>query len=86
MQYIDAFELKERLDKNEKLAILDVRESYELDICKIKAIHIPMADIGSRINEIPKEDLIIVLFNFLNLIQQENILLNFIVDEYKIKF
>ena len=39
--------------KNNEVKLLDVREEFELNICSIKgAIHIPMQEIGTRINEL----------------------------------
>ena len=43
------------------LVILDIREGYELDICGIDAIHVPMDEVQSRLDEIPSgKDLIIM--------------------------
>ena len=45
-------ELNSQLERN-KIDLLDVREDFELNICSIKgAIHIPMQEIGTRINEL----------------------------------
>ncbi len=45
-------ELNRQLEKNE-INLLDVREDFELNICSIKgSIHIPMKQIGTRINEL----------------------------------
>tara|TARA_B100000519_G_C14161070_1_gene399327 strand:- start:378 stop:692 length:315 start_codon:yes stop_codon:yes gene_type:complete len=44
--------LNRQLDKN-KIHLLDVREEFELNICSIKgSIHIPMQQIGNRLNEL----------------------------------
>jgi adenylyltransferase/sulfurtransferase len=41
--------------------VVDVREAYELEICKFTAIHIPMEIITERINELdPKLETIFV--------------------------
>ena len=61
MQHISAIELKSHLDNNHILTILDVREPYECEICKIDALHIPMADVSIRIDEIPRDQMVVVL-------------------------
>ena len=52
MQYITALELKKKCDNKEDVFVVDIRESYELDICKFKAVHIPMEDVPMRISEL----------------------------------
>ncbi len=45
--------LKKRLDAGENIAILDIREPHERQICKLSdTIHIPMADLPTRIGEL----------------------------------
>ena len=61
MQHISARELKTHIDNNQALIILDVREPYECQICKIEALHIPMADVNNRIDEIPRDKMVVVL-------------------------
>jgi len=59
---INVLELNEKLNLNKSLILLDVRESYELNICKIdNSVHIPMADIPKRINQLNKNEEIIIL-------------------------
>jgi molybdopterin/thiamine biosynthesis adenylyltransferase/rhodanese-related sulfurtransferase len=54
-------ELKLATDSGKELFLLDVREQYELDICKLSnANHIPMVEITSRLNELPKDKEIVV--------------------------
>ena len=61
MELICPTKVHKRLLSKENLVILDVREGYELDICGIDAIHIPMGEVQSRLKEIPKDkDLIIM--------------------------
>ncbi|MDX2359826.1 MAG: rhodanese-like domain-containing protein [Crocinitomicaceae bacterium] len=55
MKYITSTELKKKIDAGESVSVIDIRESYELDICKIDAIHIPMGEVSERVNEISKE-------------------------------
>jgi rhodanese-related sulfurtransferase len=51
-------ELKQRLDRGEKMALLDVREDFEHAICAIDAppsvvdLHVPMTAIRQRFDEI----------------------------------
>lgn len=49
--HISPYSLKGKIGKSE-LQVLDVREQYEFDYGGIPAIHIPMAEISSRINKI----------------------------------
>lgn len=43
---ISVTELKARLDQGEQLALIDVREAFELDICRLNYTHhIPMAEL-----------------------------------------
>lgn len=55
---ITASDLKSRLDAGERLALLDVREDHERQICAIPVqpeivdLHIPMGQIPARIEDI----------------------------------
>ena len=61
MELVCPKEVHRRIKSDENLVILDFRERYELDICGIDAIHIPMAEVQSRLNEIPSgKDLIVM--------------------------
>lgn len=52
----------EELRKEEELIIIDVREDFELDICKIDGSkHIKMGEIPHRLEEIPKDKKIVLL-------------------------
>jgi rhodanese-related sulfurtransferase len=51
MADITCEELKERMDKGEKLTIIDVREPHEFEEFNIGAQLIPMGTFPSRINE-----------------------------------
>lgn len=43
-------------------AILDVREAWELDICALTdCLHIPLGDLAHRVDELPKDRLIVVV-------------------------
>jgi adenylyltransferase/sulfurtransferase len=53
MEEITATELKQRLDKGDDIQILDVREDNEFAYARIpNSIHIPLAQVLSRMNEI----------------------------------
>ena len=52
MSDINVTELKERLNKGEKLNILDVREVHEYEEFNIGAQLIPLGDLPERINEL----------------------------------
>ncbi len=55
MKYISVIKLREHLTNNNEVAIVDVREPYELEICSIGGQHIPMGEIASRISELDRE-------------------------------
>ena len=58
---IDVFELKQKLDLNQDLTIIDIREFSELDICKIKGtLHIPMMDIPQKMHQFDKNAELVV--------------------------
>jgi len=53
MEEITPTELKQRLDKGDDIQIVDVRENNEVAIGRIpNAIHIPLGQVLSRMNEI----------------------------------
>ena len=55
-------ELKKSVEAGADFILLDVRDPYELDICKLPGVlHIPMAEVGSRLNELPKDKDIVVI-------------------------
>lgn len=60
MKYITPLEYKERQNNNDSV-LLDIRETYELEICSMGGVHIPMADISARVNEIDATKEVIVL-------------------------
>ena len=52
---VEVLELKKML-KNNKVVLLDVREPYEVEICKVKgSLFIPMNDIPYNLNQLDKE-------------------------------
>ena len=53
MEEITATELKQRLDQGDDLQIIDVREDYEVAVARLpNAVHVPLAQVLSRMNEI----------------------------------
>lgn len=53
MEEISSTELKQRLDNGDDIQIIDVREPNEVAYCSIpNTIHIPLAQVISRMNEI----------------------------------
>lgn len=61
MQYISVTELKAKRENNEIFTLLDIREGYELDICSIGGMHIPMAEVMERADEIARDQEVVVL-------------------------
>src|SRR5712691_4880432 len=58
---ITPLELKQRLDRGDKLFILDVREPHEYQICRLEGSHlIPLGEIPQRVNELNSADEIVV--------------------------
>jgi sulfur-carrier protein adenylyltransferase/sulfurtransferase len=54
-------ELKVRLDRGDRLTIVDVREPHEYDICRLpNSILIPLGQVASRMHELNTSDEIIV--------------------------
>jgi adenylyltransferase/sulfurtransferase len=58
---ITVHELSNRLNNNQTLTVLDVRENHEVKIARIKgAIHIPMRELLNRITELNANEEIVV--------------------------
>lgn len=54
-------ELKSRLDRGEKLYVLDVRNPNEFQICKLAgSVLLPLPELGQRLAEVPKDREVIV--------------------------
>ncbi|HEX3053768.1 MAG TPA: molybdopterin-synthase adenylyltransferase MoeB [Aggregatilineaceae bacterium] len=54
-------DIKARLDGNDPLVLLDVREPYELTISHLdRALHIPMSEMSQRWQEIPRDQPVVV--------------------------
>ncbi len=48
-------EYKQRVDKGEKVYLLDIREPHERDISNIGGVLIPMSELPERMNELPED-------------------------------
>ncbi|MBI2821805.1 MAG: ThiF family adenylyltransferase, partial [Acidobacteria bacterium] len=58
---ITAVELRQRLDRGERIFILDVREPQEYEICRLEDSHlIPLGEIPRRVHELNSADEIVV--------------------------
>ena len=56
METISAEGLRDILDQNRTVALLDVREPWEFDLCRIQgSINIPMSDIMTRVETLEKD-------------------------------
>ena len=54
---ITPLEVKQRLDRGEKLLVVDVREPWEYAHCRIEnALHIPMSAIPANLQQLDIED------------------------------
>lgn len=61
MKQMSVKELHQRREAGEKIVLVDVREQNEVDYCRIAgAIHIPMNQIPTRLNELQPQDTIVV--------------------------
>jgi adenylyltransferase/sulfurtransferase len=53
--------LKARLDRNEPPLLLDVRQDWETRLCRLpNAVHIPIEEIELRVEELDRDDDIVV--------------------------
>jgi adenylyltransferase/sulfurtransferase len=58
---ISVEELKKKIDKKEDFLLLDIREPFEYDICRLPGAKlIPMGEVPSRLNELDDEREMIV--------------------------
>lgn len=60
MQYITPLQYKDKRDEKNHI-LLDIREPYEIEICQIGGLQIPMGEVSNRLNEIDKNKEVIVL-------------------------
>ncbi len=58
---ISAQDLKARLDLKQPFVLLDVREDWETKLCRLEnSTHIPIEEIEFRVDELNREDEIVV--------------------------
>lgn len=55
MQQLTPQELKEKLDSNADVLLIDIREDWERELYNIGGIHIPMGEIPARLADIPND-------------------------------
>ena len=61
MPEITPQDLKARLDRNDRPLLLDVRQDWETQLCRLdNAVHIPIEEIEVRTDELNPEDEIVV--------------------------
>jgi rhodanese-related sulfurtransferase len=59
---ISVHELADMRSAGKKHTVLDVREARELDVCRLEgAVHIPMAEISTRTDDLPTDQLLVVI-------------------------
>jgi rhodanese-related sulfurtransferase len=63
MDFISASSLKEQIENNQSVFILDIRENYEREASSIPSHHIPMADVCSQLDLLPKNEAVIIMCN-----------------------
>lgn len=57
----DVYELKEALDRNENIEIIDVRAPFEFEICNLGGNHIPLESIPDSVNQIGRDKKTVVI-------------------------
>ena len=57
---ITVAELNQKLIANESLHLIDVREPFEYEICKLDAVNIPMNTVAEHVAEIPRNKTVIL--------------------------
>lgn len=61
MSEISPHDLKARLDRNEAPLLLDVRQDWETQLCRLpNAVHIPIEELELRVEELNAQDEIVV--------------------------
>lgn len=60
MKEVTVLELKSKMDNKEKFQLIDVREPFEVEICEIGALNIPLAEVPGRLDEIRKDVPVII--------------------------
>lgn len=60
MKEISPSELKEKLDNNENIQLIDVREDYEREAANIGGEHIPMGFVLNNVDKIARDKPVVV--------------------------
>jgi sulfur-carrier protein adenylyltransferase/sulfurtransferase len=60
MKEISVSELKKRIDSNDPIQVIDIRESNEYEYCNIGAQHIPMGEIMMNLDKISRDKDVII--------------------------
>lgn len=60
MKSISVHELKDMFDQHEDFLLIDVREPFEAEEASMNGVLIPLGELESRVNEIPKDKKVIV--------------------------
>jgi len=55
MEIIHCKNLKARIDRGDDIQVIDIREIHEVETGNIGALHIPMAEVTSRLGEIRRD-------------------------------
>jgi rhodanese-related sulfurtransferase len=59
---LSVYELADMRSAGKKHTVLDVREARELDVCRLEGtLHIPMALISARTDDLPTDQLLVVI-------------------------
>ncbi len=60
MKEVSVLELKSKMDNKENFQLIDVREPFEVEICEIGGLNIPLAEVPGRLDEIRKDVPVII--------------------------
>lgn len=60
MKEITVRELKARLDANEAIQVIDIRETNEYEYCNIGAMHLPMGEIMMNLDKLSREKDVVI--------------------------
>ena len=70
---MNAKELKQKIQSNEPLVIIDIREPYECENGFISEINIPLSQFMDRIDEIPTDKLVVIYMGLLSNLENATI-------------
>ncbi|XZF13321.1 rhodanese-like domain-containing protein [Chitinophagaceae bacterium MMS25-I14] len=59
MKQISPKELQDWINEHRKFTLIDVREGFERELYSIGGLHIPLGELMSRRNELPKEETLV---------------------------